>query len=1100
MQADGKVLVGGAFSNLAGRSSYHLGRLTVAGAADASFSCAVEPAGSAAVVNTLLLQADGKIVVGGVFTKLGGQTRTNLGRVTTSGSAEAAFNLAVNGPVYAVTVQSGDGKLLVGGQFSMIGTALRQNLGRLNADGSVDTPFKPRANAAVRAFAVQSGTLALTAGDFTLLGGKPRTSIGRVLLSGYAAASNTLLSSLRLDVPSPDVQTGALTPVFSGATLNYNVLTVRHALGVKAITSDSNASLFVRANTGAFYPALSGTPSVALPLAIGNNTLAVKVVADDGLTSQTYSIAASRSLSEDATLGGLALDGGSLHPTFTASGTRYSVELWGSLSDASGTVLRVMPVKNNAYSLVQARINGEPYAFVTGTSAPLLLRQGTNAVEILVTAEDRATTKTYTLLTGSVAASSDASLSALSLSEGVLNPGFVETGTTYGTIVTGSGVAVRAIAGNPNATLTVSLNGGAPVPIFTGVLSASLPLQAGSNRIVVQVTSEADSPKTSYAVRVTRVDAAVVRTPDLTVPGAVTLASSLDTLLSGSGSSWFEFGPTTAYGYTAPALATGSAPVLFGATLSNLPDVPAYGIWHYRLVSSLWGDTFHGPDRTFAFSWPSTVPVAITGDSMPGIPGATLRSLGGPAINNRGDIAFQAAVSGSGITTANASLIWVESDPDSYPAVRSGDPAPGTDGVFSGFYDPVMNNNGALAFLGNLVLASSKGIIPANSRGLWTTVSGSLQLVARSQTQGYVPRHPDALFAAFSQVVLPDRGGPIFLGRLVPGFGGVTGSNSIGIWASDVEGNLQTMLQQDDRIPFGTGWKTVRTISGIAAGGQNRSFTTDGAVVVTVMFSDKTSGLVRINPARTSGSPTLARAIILADGSAAPGVPNARFSWFFGAVVNNANRLAFRAMCAVPNQAATITTGIWADHAGVRSLLARVGGAAPGIPRGVLTGLFDPLSNNQDRIAFLGQYRISETTELLTGFWVTNDAGKPEIKARLRRSVVPGYPSGVFFSNIRQFALPDTGRVVMLADLSGAVEADSNQGIWTIDANGHPVLVVRKGGGLTVDGVPKKVIALALLTGTAETASQTRAFNTTGQTVYKAWFSDGTQGVFQVQL
>ena len=71
-----------------------------------------------------------------------------------SPSAADGFDPDVDGNVYAVALQP-DGKLIVAGQFSSIGGAARSNLARLNLDGSVDAAFNPGANGAVRALLIQ---------------------------------------------------------------------------------------------------------------------------------------------------------------------------------------------------------------------------------------------------------------------------------------------------------------------------------------------------------------------------------------------------------------------------------------------------------------------------------------------------------------------------------------------------------------------------------------------------------------------------------------------------------------------------------------------------------------------------------------------------------------------------------------------------------------------------------------------------------------------------------------------------------------------------------------------------------------------------------
>src|SRR5688572_28515678 len=119
--------------------------------------------GANQTVWTVALQPDGKTVFGGVFTGLGGGTgntlRNHIGRLNADGTVDAAFNPGANGDVYAIAVQP-DGKIVVGGNFTSVGggtglTTQRQHIARFNYDGSVDTLFNPGANLNVYALAVQ---------------------------------------------------------------------------------------------------------------------------------------------------------------------------------------------------------------------------------------------------------------------------------------------------------------------------------------------------------------------------------------------------------------------------------------------------------------------------------------------------------------------------------------------------------------------------------------------------------------------------------------------------------------------------------------------------------------------------------------------------------------------------------------------------------------------------------------------------------------------------------------------------------------------------------------------------------------------------------
>jgi uncharacterized delta-60 repeat protein len=178
VQADGRILVGGNFTTLGGERRNYIGRLNVDGTLDVGFN-----PGASNSVYSLVVEADGRILVGGNFTSLGGQSRNYLGRLNVDGTLDAGFNPRADRPVLSLALQA-DGKIVVGGDFTTLGGERRNYLGRLNVDGTLDAGFNPGANGSVSSLALQADGKIVVGGNFTSLGGQPRSRIGRLNVDG----------------------------------------------------------------------------------------------------------------------------------------------------------------------------------------------------------------------------------------------------------------------------------------------------------------------------------------------------------------------------------------------------------------------------------------------------------------------------------------------------------------------------------------------------------------------------------------------------------------------------------------------------------------------------------------------------------------------------------------------------------------------------------------------------------------------------------------------------------------------------------------------------------------------------------------------------
>jgi uncharacterized delta-60 repeat protein len=145
VQSDGKIVIAGDFKSYNGTMVNCIARLNADGALDNTFNVA---AGANFPLDAIAIQADNKIVVGGLFTLFNGTSAGHLARLNTDGSVDNTFNIGGAGldggyiTVYKLEVQP-DGKIIAGGSFSAYNGTSFNNFIRLNTNGSVDNTFNP---------------------------------------------------------------------------------------------------------------------------------------------------------------------------------------------------------------------------------------------------------------------------------------------------------------------------------------------------------------------------------------------------------------------------------------------------------------------------------------------------------------------------------------------------------------------------------------------------------------------------------------------------------------------------------------------------------------------------------------------------------------------------------------------------------------------------------------------------------------------------------------------------------------------------------------------------------------------------------------------
>ncbi|MEL1246061.1 hypothetical protein AAEO56_17440 [Flavobacterium sp. DGU11] len=146
MDSFGKIYVGGNFNNFNGSSKKGVVRLNADGSVDPTFTFDFfSPNSQASVVYDLAFDSSGKLLIAGNFwtTTPSWGSATGLMRVNYDGSYDNSFTRIAgdNDVIFKVLVQP-DGKVLIGGYFN-ISTAPNDadGLARLNADGTLDVSF-----------------------------------------------------------------------------------------------------------------------------------------------------------------------------------------------------------------------------------------------------------------------------------------------------------------------------------------------------------------------------------------------------------------------------------------------------------------------------------------------------------------------------------------------------------------------------------------------------------------------------------------------------------------------------------------------------------------------------------------------------------------------------------------------------------------------------------------------------------------------------------------------------------------------------------------------------------------------------------------------
>ena len=184
------------------------------------------------------------------------------------------------------------------------------------------------------------------------------------------------------------VSAGDLSPSFGASTTSYTVNVANSVDSTTFTPTSTNANASISIGSSSIS---SGSASQSYSLAVGVANFDIVVTAEDGTTTQTYTVEVTRAGSDDATLSNITFSSsGLLEPAFDSSITDYTIVL---ANETESTTLTA----TSTHAEATLTVNGS--AVGSGTaSQSIALAVGDTSINVVVTAEDATTSQTYTVV------------------------------------------------------------------------------------------------------------------------------------------------------------------------------------------------------------------------------------------------------------------------------------------------------------------------------------------------------------------------------------------------------------------------------------------------------------------------------------------------------------------------------------------------------------------------------------------------------------------------------------------------------------------------------------------------------------------------------
>ncbi len=212
----GAWYIGGVFTKVGANTRTNLAHINADGSLDLNWA----PASPNAAVNAIVVNGD-TVYIGGSFSSLGATTRNSFAAVDATSGSIKSLNPNLVGDIKTMTVSGGI--LYIGGTFVTVGGTARNRIASIDLSSGSLTSWNPNSDSYVSTIAV-SGGVVYVGGGFANIGGSARNYIAALdptTASATAWDPNANQSVQALAVAGSTVYAGGTFTSMGGSGRNY---------------------------------------------------------------------------------------------------------------------------------------------------------------------------------------------------------------------------------------------------------------------------------------------------------------------------------------------------------------------------------------------------------------------------------------------------------------------------------------------------------------------------------------------------------------------------------------------------------------------------------------------------------------------------------------------------------------------------------------------------------------------------------------------------------------------------------------------------------------------------------------------------------------